>query len=75
MRRLAGIAGAAVVLALGAGSAFSLDGVSTREFGHVIGLCHVNAPSALMDPSFDVCESKSKGSDENAGESAIHNCR
>lgn len=54
-----------------AGSAFYLDGVSEHEFGHVIGLCHVNQASSLMYPSFDVCEDKSKGSDETAGENAL----
>src|SRR5262245_6163034 len=49
-----------------AGAAFYLNAVSAHEFGHVIGLCHVNTPSSLMYPSFDVCENKSKGSDENA---------
>lgn len=54
-----------------AGSAFYLNGVSEHEFGHVIGLCHVNQPSSLMYPSFGVCENKSKGSDETSGESAL----
>ena len=53
-----------------AGSAFYLDGVSEHEFGHVIGLCHVNQPNSLMYPSFGVCENKNKGADENAGENA-----
>lgn len=53
-----------------AGSAFYLNAVSAHEFGHVIGLCHVNQPSSLMYPSFGVCENKNKGSDENAGENA-----
>jgi matrixin len=53
-----------------AGPAFYLNAVSEHEFGHVAGLCHVNTPSSLMYPSFDVCENKSKGSDENAGENA-----
>lgn len=54
-----------------AGSAFFLDDVSAHEFGHVIGLCHVNTPSSLMYPSFGACENKNKGSDETAGESAL----
>lgn len=54
-----------------AGSAFYLDGVSEHEFGHVIGLCHVNQRASLMYPSFDVCEDKSKGQDESAGEQAL----
>lgn len=54
-----------------AGSAFYVDGVSEHEFGHVVGLCHVNQPSSLMYPSFGTCENKSKGSDETAGESAL----
>lgn len=54
-----------------AGSAFYLNAVSEHEFGHVIGLCHVNQPSSLMYPSFGVCENKSSGSDENAGENAL----
>lgn len=54
-----------------AGSAFYLNGVAQHEFGHVIGLCHVNNPSSLMYASFGVCENKSKGSDENAGENAL----
>ena len=54
-----------------AGSAFYLNGVSEHEFGHVIGLCHTNQPSSLMYPSFGVCENKSSGGDENAGESAL----
>ncbi len=53
-----------------AGSAFYLNAVSAHEFGHVIGLCHVNTPSSLMYPSFGACENKNKGSDENAGENA-----
>ena len=53
-----------------AGSAIYLNAVSEHEFGHVIGLCHVNTPSSLIYPSFGVCENKSKGSDENAGENA-----
>ena len=53
-----------------AGPAFSLDSVSEHEFGHVIGLCHVNQQSSLMYPSFDICQTKNKGSDENAGENA-----
>jgi matrixin len=53
-----------------AGPAFYLNAVAEHEFGHVAGLCHVNTPSSLMYPSFDVCENKSKGSDENAGENA-----
>lgn len=57
-----------------AGSAFYLNGVSTHEFGHVIGLCHVNTPSSLMYPSFGVCENKNKGSDERNGENAIYAC-
>lgn len=56
-----------------AGSAFYLNAVSEHEFGHVAGLCHVNTPSSLMYPSFGVCENKSSGSDENAGENAL-NC-
>jgi hypothetical protein len=55
-----------------AGSAFNLNSVSTHEFGHVIGLCHTNQPSSLMYPSFDVCQTKNKGSDENSGEGAIY---
>jgi hypothetical protein len=54
-----------------AGSAYYVDGVAEHEFGHVIGLCHVNQPSSLMYPSFGTCENKSKGSDETAGESAL----
>ena len=54
-----------------AGSAFYLNAVAQHEFGHVAGLCHVNTPSSLMYPSFGVCENKSKGSDENAGENAL----
>ena len=54
-----------------AGSAYSLPGVSTHEFGHVIGLCHVNTPSSLMYPSFAACETKNKGRDETAGENAL----
>jgi hypothetical protein len=54
-----------------AGSAFYVDGVSEHEFGHVIGLCHVNQPSSLMYPSFGTCENKNKGNDETAGESAL----
>ncbi len=54
-----------------AGSAIYLNGVAQHEFGHVAGLCHVNTPSSLMYPSFGVCENKSKGSDENAGENAL----
>lgn len=54
-----------------AGSAFYVDAVSEHEFGHVVGLCHVSQPSSLMYPSFGVCENKSKGSDETAGESAL----
>ena|GEM_PF-1943824 len=57
-----------------AGSAFYLNGVTAHEMGHVIGLCHVNSPNALMYPSFDVCENKGKTSDENAGENAIYSC-
>src|SRR5262245_14807025 len=57
-----------------AGSAFYLNAVSAHEFGHVTGLCHTNQPSALMYPSFGVCENKSKTSDENAGENAIYSC-
>lgn len=53
-----------------AGAAFYLNAVSEHEFGHVIGLCHVNQPSSLMYPSFGTCENKSKGADENAGENA-----
>lgn len=54
-----------------AGSAFYLNAVSEHEFGHVIGLCHTNNPNALMYPSFGVCENKSSGSDDNAGENAL----
>ncbi len=54
-----------------AGSAFYLNAVSEHEFGHVIGLCHVNQRSSLMYASFDVCENKSKGADETAGENAL----
>jgi hypothetical protein len=54
-----------------AGSAFYLNAVSEHEFGHVIGLCHVNQSSSLMYPSFGVCENKSKGPDETAGEHAL----
>ncbi|HZN02770.1 MAG TPA: matrixin family metalloprotease [Candidatus Polarisedimenticolia bacterium] len=54
-----------------AGSAFYLNGVSEHEFGHVTGLCHTNNPNSLMYPSFGVCENKSSGSDENAGENAL----
>ena len=53
-----------------AGSAFYLNAVSAHEFGHVAGLCHTNTPSSLMYPSFNVCQNKNKGSDENAGENA-----
>jgi hypothetical protein len=54
-----------------AGSAFYLNAVAQHEFGHVVGLCHVSNPSSLMYPSFGVCENKSKGSDENAGQNAL----
>jgi hypothetical protein len=54
-----------------AGSAFYLNAVSAHEFGHVTGLCHTNQPSSLMYPSFNVCQNKNKGSDENAGETAL----
>ena len=54
-----------------AGSAFYLNGVSEHEFGHVIGLCHSNQQAALMYPSFGVCENKSAGQDDNAGENAL----
>jgi len=54
-----------------AGPAYSLSSVSTHEFGHVIGLCHVNTPSSLMYPSFGTCETKSKGRDETQGENAL----
>jgi hypothetical protein len=54
-----------------AGSAFYLNAVAQHEFGHVTGLCHVNNPSALMYPSFGVCENKNKGSDDTAGENAL----
>lgn len=54
-----------------AGSAFYLNAVSEHEFGHVIGLCHVNTPSSLMYPSVGVCENKSSSGDENAGENAL----
>lgn len=54
-----------------AGSAFYLNAVAQHEFGHVTGLCHTNTPSGLMYPSFGVCENKSKGSDDTAGENAL----
>ena len=54
-----------------AGSAIYLNGVAQHELGHVSGLCHVNTPSSLMYPSFGVCENKSKGADETAGENAL----
>lgn len=54
-----------------AGSAYFVDAVAEHEFGHVIGLCHVNNPSSLMYPSFGTCENKNKGSDESAGEHAL----
>jgi hypothetical protein len=54
-----------------AGSAFYLNAVASHEFGHVVGLCHTNQPSSLMYPSFGVCENKSVGGDENAGENAL----
>jgi hypothetical protein len=54
-----------------AGSAIYLNGVAQHEFGHAIGLCHTNVPSSLMYPSFGVCENKSKGADEVAGENAL----
>lgn len=54
-----------------AGSAFYLNAVAEHEFGHVAGLCHTNQPSSLMYPSFGVCENKSSGADENAGENAL----
>ncbi len=54
-----------------AGSAFYADSISMHEFGHVIGLCHVNTKSALMYPSFDVCEHKGKSSDDTAGENQL----
>lgn len=54
-----------------AGSAFYLNAVAQHEYGHVIGLCHVSSPSALMYASFGVCENKSIGSDENSGQNAL----
>ena len=54
-----------------AGSAIYLNSVSMHEHGHVIGLCHVNDPNALMYPSTGVCENKGKTSDETAGENAL----
>jgi len=54
-----------------AGSAIYLNAVSEHEFGHVIGLCHVNDPSSLMYPSVGICENRSSGGDENAGENAL----
>jgi hypothetical protein len=54
-----------------AGSAIYLNSVSAHENGHVIGLCHVNDPKALMYPSTGVCENKGKTSDETAGENAL----
>ena len=54
-----------------AGAAIYLNAVAAHEFGHVTGLCHTNTPSSLMYPSFGTCENKSKGADENAGETAL----
>lgn len=54
-----------------AGSAIYLNSVSAHENGHVIGLCHVSDPKALMYPSTGVCENKGKTSDETAGENAL----
>ena len=54
-----------------AGSAFYLNAVAEHEYGHVAGLCHVGNPSALMYASFNVCQNKSIGSDENAGQNAL----
>jgi len=54
-----------------AGSAIYLNSVSSHEFGHVIGLCHVNNANALMYASVAVCDNKSKTSDETAGENAL----
>jgi hypothetical protein len=54
-----------------AGSAFYLNAVAQHEYGHVVGLCHVSNPGSLMYASFGVCENKSKGSDETAGENAL----
>ena len=53
------------------GSAFYLNAVAAHEYGHVAGLCHVGNPASLMFASFDVCENKSKGPDEVAGENAL----
>jgi hypothetical protein len=54
-----------------AGSAFYLNAVAEHEYGHVVGLCHVGNAGSLMYASFGVCQNKSKGSDENAGENAL----
>lgn len=57
---------------------FDLEGVSTHEFGHAVGLGHTNVQGATMYPSIGRCDfsASSLANDDKAGYSAIYSgCR